>query len=218
MRTLLAAQSRKWLGVTGFLLTVGIASYGLAKTAITPLTGDEQTWLTYMREEEKVARDAYLTFYELWNIRSFQNIAKSEQAHMNSLKKLLTRYGLADPVTEDTVGEFTNPELQELYNTLIGQGSLSLADALSVAVLIEKADIDDLNDAVASTTHRDLSTVYKNLIRGSNSHLKAFTKLSSLGSPATCTGTGTGTCSATGTGTLTGKKAGACTSTGCTLK
>ena len=240
MKRMLTNQTRKWLSMTGVVLTLGLASNGMAATAVVPMTGDEQTWLTFMREEEKVARDAYLTFFELWDFRAFQNIAKSEQTHMTSIKTLLTRYGVTDPVTDDTVGVFTNPELQELYDTLIAQGSLSLADALGVAVLIETADIEDLNEAVAATTHRDVLTVYKNLLRGSKSHLKAFTKTVGLTPKAsatcrggtcadgtTCTGTGagTGTCSGTGTctgkktgtGTGTGKKTGTCSGTGCTL-
>ncbi len=224
--------------MTGVVLTLSLASRGMASTAVVPLTDDEQTWLTFMREEEKVARDAYLTFFELWDSRSFQNIAKSEQTHMTSIKTLLTRYGVTDPVTDDTVGVFANPELQELYDTLIAQGSPSLADALGVAKLIETADIDDLNEAAAATTHRDMLSVYKNLLRGSTSHLKAFTKTSGLSPDAsatctggtcadgtTCTGTGagTGTCSGTGTcagkktGAGTGKKTGTCSGTGCTL-
>ncbi len=214
MNRMLSNQARKWLSMTGVVLTVGLASSGFAKTAVTPLTEEEQTWLTFMREEEKVARDAYLTFYELWDLRSFQNIAKSEQTHMKSIKTLLTRYGVTDPVTDDTVGVFANPELQELYDTLVAQGSLSLTNALEVGVLIEEADIADLTEAIAATTHRDVLTVYKNLLRGSNSHLQAFAKSLTGAAQGTGTCTGTGTCSAKGTGTCTGAGTGTCTGAG----
>lgn len=235
MKRTLNDQAIKWLSMTGVVLSVGLASSGLAATAVTPLTGDEQTWLTFMREEEKVARDAYLTFYEVWNLRSFQNIAKSEQTHMNAIKRLLVRYGVTDPVTDDTAGIFANPELQALYDTLIARGSLSMTNALEVGVLIEEADIADLTEAAAATTHRDLLTVYKNLLNGSKSHLKAFTKTMTLtpqtaptctgicadrpvqgtGKPGTCSAPGTGTCSDTGTGTRAGKKTGTCSGAGC---
>ena len=50
------------------------------------LTDDETYWLTYMREEEKVARDVYLYLNEKWNVRIFKNIAASEQTHMDAIK------------------------------------------------------------------------------------------------------------------------------------
>ena len=211
MKRMISDQVRKWLSMASVAMAVCLASSGWAKTAVTPLTEDEQTWLTFMREEEKVARDAYLTFNELWDFRSFLNIAKSEQTHMRAIKTLLTRYGVADPVADDTIGVFDNPELQALYDTLIIQGSLSLTNALEVGVLIEDADIADLTEAIAATTHRDMLTVYKNLLRGSNSHLKAFTKSLTAASQASASCSGTGACTGAGTGTCTGAATGTCT-------
>ena len=40
--------------------------------------------------------------------------------------------------------------------------------------MIEETDIDDLADAIASTTRRDIKTVYSNLLQGSLNHLHAF--------------------------------------------
>ena len=40
-----------------------------------------------MREEEKVARDVYLSLNDTWNLRIFKNITSSEQTHMNAIKK-----------------------------------------------------------------------------------------------------------------------------------
>jgi hypothetical protein len=36
-----------------------------------------------MREEEKLARDVYIALYEKWGLRTFLNIAESEQQHMD---------------------------------------------------------------------------------------------------------------------------------------
>ena len=38
------------------------------------LTSDEIDGLVFMVEEEKLARDVYLTLYEPWDLRIFQNI------------------------------------------------------------------------------------------------------------------------------------------------
>jgi hypothetical protein len=138
------------------------------------LTDDEKYWLTYMREEEKLARDVYLSLGSTWNIPIFSNIAQSEQVHMDSVKTLLDRYGLSDPAAGKAQGEFTDPVLQKLHDDLIAQGSLSGAEALRVGVFIEETDISDLNKAIAATTHNDIRTVYNNLLQGSMNHLSAF--------------------------------------------
>ena len=52
--------------------------------------------LLWMREEEKLARDVYLTLADLWGLRPFTNIARSEQSHMDSVAFLLDRYDIAE--------------------------------------------------------------------------------------------------------------------------
>jgi hypothetical protein len=172
------------LGVVVLILSMGISAAAAGKSAsygstnrvqVSPLTTEEKYWLTYMREEEKLARDVYLVMYEKWGSRIFNNIAASEQKHMDAIKTLLDRYGIPDPAQDNGRGEFTNQELQTLYNDLVEQGSVSLIEALKVGVFIEETDIDDLKAAIALTTHKDIGTVYSNLLRGSLNHLKAFT-------------------------------------------
>jgi len=148
------------------------ASAGSAQTLA--LTADEVTWLTYMREEEKMARDVYLMMYDKYKLRIFKNIAASEQTHMDAIKKLLDKYSLADPAAGKGIGEFTDPKIQALYNTLILQGSISKVDAFKAGVLIEETDIDDLKKAIAAARHDDIIKVYNNLLLGSYNHLDAF--------------------------------------------
>jgi len=144
-------------------------------TSIPPsdLTADESAGLLFMREEEKLARDVYNQMFTLWGQRVFQNIASSEQTHMDQVKLLLDRYGLADPTLEP--GKFTDPTLQALYDQLIAQGSVSLEEAIKVGVLIEQTDINDLQDRLAQTDNADIQLVYNNLLNGSYNHLSAFT-------------------------------------------
>jgi hypothetical protein len=139
------------------------------------LTDDEKNWLTTMREEEKVARDVYLSLNETWNVRIFKNIAASEQTHMDAIKVLLDTHSLPDPAAGNKRGEFTNPDLQELYDDLIRQGSISKVEAFKVGVIIEETDIDDLYQGIATTSHNDIRNVYSNLLQGSLNHLDAFT-------------------------------------------
>ena len=152
----------------------GNAGVSAASIQVAPLTDEEIQWLTYMREEEKLARDVYLSLYDEWNMRIFSNIAASEQKHTDAVKTLLVRYGIPDPAAGNARGEFMNPDLQDLYDHLIQQGNVSKVEALKVGVFIEETDIDDLNAAIATTTHKDIKTVYNNLLQGSFNHLASF--------------------------------------------
>lgn len=139
------------------------------------LSAEEEEDLIYMREEEKLARDVYMTLYEEWGTPIFANIAQSEQTHTEAIRNLLEKYDLSDPVTDDTIGVFTNGELDGLYDALVEQGSGSLADALTVGATIEDLDIKDLDDAMARADNEDIALVYENLQRGSRNHLRSFT-------------------------------------------
>jgi hypothetical protein len=143
-------------------------------TPASPLSADEIAGLLFMREEEKVARDVYLTLYETWNVQVFSNIARSEQSHMDAVKTLLDRYGIADPAAGNDGGEFSDPDLQALYDDLTAQGQASLAEALKVGALIEEVDIADLIEELEAVEHSDIQRVYGQLLQGSENHLRAF--------------------------------------------
>ncbi len=137
------------------------------------VTGDCYSSLVYMREEEKLAHDVYVNMYELWNVRVFDHISKAETVHTNAIKGLLDLYGIDDPVLSG-VGQFTNSDLQALYDSLISKGSGSLKDALLVGATIEEVDIIDLDDAMEQCDNDTIDTVYSRLRHGSTHHLKAF--------------------------------------------
>lgn len=156
------------------LLFFGAPLYPNAYGATLPLSAEEAADLTFMREEEKLARDTYLTLYELWELEIFSNIASSEQMHMNAILKLLKKYDLPDPAAGNEIGEFTNDTLQALYNTLIGMGELSGLDALKVGGIIEETDMRDIKAAIERSVHDDVDAVYESLLCGSRNHLRGF--------------------------------------------
>ena len=145
--------------------------------AQTALSDEEIDALVFMREEEKLARDVYLTLYDLWGMPIFNNIASSESAHMEAVYSLLATYGIDDPTAGMDVGEFTNPDLQALYDQLVAQGSRSLADALKVGGAIEEIDILDLEASLMGTVNAEIIAVYQNLLQGSGNHLRAFSNI-----------------------------------------
>jgi hypothetical protein len=137
------------------------------------LSSDESAALLYMREEEKLAHDVYVTLDTQWSLPIFQNISQSEQIHTDAIKTLLDHYGLTDPASSE-IGVFTNPDLQALYSNLVTRGSQSLAEALKVGAAIEEIDILDLQTHLAETDNADIQQVYNNLMNGSYNHLRAF--------------------------------------------
>ena len=157
-------------------------------TGATGLTDDEVAGLVFMREEEKLARDVYLTMYEQWGIPVFENIAASEERHTEAVAGLLEQFGIPDPVGDGTVGVFSDPTLSALYDDLVEQGSASPTDALAVGALIEDLDIADLREWLDLTDDPDIQRVYGNLLRGSENHLRAFTsRLEAEGAAYTAT-------------------------------
>lgn len=134
--------------------------------------------LRFMREEEKLARDVYLTLDEYWGDQTpvFASIAMSEEIHANTVDYILDRYGIADPVTNDTVGVFTNKGLQELYNLLITKGKASLNNALYVAGLMAEKDMKDISVAMDATDEQGIILAYANLLDGSKSQLRTLAR------------------------------------------
>ena len=145
-----------------------------AVAATSGLSDAEIADLLFMREEEKLAHDVYLALYDVWGMNVFQNIAASEQTHTDAVLGLLDNYGLVDPVGDNTLGIFVNPDLQALYDQLVASGSQSLVDALNVGTAVEEIDILDLDEAIARTNQADIIQVYQSLRAGSENHLRAF--------------------------------------------
>jgi len=145
------------------------------------LSEAETKSLLFVREEEKLARDVYLGLNTLWGdqVKNFLNISKAEQTHTDSVKALLDRYNLTDPVTESedqNLGVFQDSVLQNLYDSLVAKGEKSLIDALEVGATAEDYDIDDIEKHMKNVDNEDILTIYQNLVVGSENHIRAFTK------------------------------------------
>lgn len=126
-----------------------------------------------MREEEKMARDVYAYLYDKYKLPVFKNITKSENAHISAVLRLIEGFKITDNSTS-SAGVFTNTHISELYQQLITMGNISVVDALKVGVLIEQTDIADLKKELLSVENVSVKTVYTNLSKASEVHLKAF--------------------------------------------
>jgi hypothetical protein len=196
-RTIMAA-------LLGVFLVSGVAFLPVNSEASEPseagtLDYNETTHLVFMREEEKLARDVYITLGSMYpEARVFQNIQDSEEEHTGSVQEILTKYGLEDPNTDDELGVYTGEEWGEYftkkYIELVEMGSKDLLSALYVGALIEELDMHDIvycpveivetvntiDDATECgqvyTDEKAIQTLYQNLLNGSANHLIAFVK------------------------------------------
>jgi hypothetical protein len=139
-----------------------------------PLNTDELASLNIMREEDYLAYDVYTTLYNKWGVPVFSNIASSEQSHTNAVSTLLSKYELADPAGNHTLGVFKDTTLQALYIQLVTQGSSSVLNAFIVGATIEDLDIYDLNNWSSKADNQDILFVFQNLTKGSRNHMRAF--------------------------------------------
>jgi hypothetical protein len=135
--------------------------------------------LIYLIEEEKLAHDVYQKMSELWGVRVFSNIQRSEVNHQTQLLAVMQSRGIADPRSSQ-VGVFTDQKLQTLYDQLVAQGSQSAAEAYKVGIAIEELDISDIKTDLASLDAKDtdVKATMENLLRGSENHLSAFSRQS----------------------------------------
>jgi len=120
----------------------------------------EATHLAFMREEEKLARDVYLTLHQRYkNTKTpFSEIDDSEQRHTDAVAGMLHRYGEPDPNTDDAIGVYTGKYADyftQKYNALVdvdtpypdhplNHSSNPLLNALYHGAFIEELDMNDI--------------------------------------------------------------------------
>jgi hypothetical protein len=167
---------------------LAILAVGAATATDWSLVQDD---MKFMREEEKLARDVYATLYDYHlshglTLTVCDNIASSEQRHMEAMKQLLDNYSMADSAVDGGQGtypesclgdacKFNNTDLADLYVKLVADGKVTGVGALLVGGLIEEVDMIDLAEAIANAEdYADIQGVYDNLLCGSGNHLRAF--------------------------------------------
>ncbi len=141
------------------------------------LSAEEKAALLQIREEELLAHDLYVTLYDAWGIRIFNNIAGSESRHASAIKVLLDKYNIPDPAADHNPGHYHDNQLQVLYDSLLGKGLQSYEAALRTGAFAEETDIEDLQAFLDNTIdNHDIYVVFSNLKRASENHLRAFAR------------------------------------------
>jgi len=87
---------------------------------------------------------------------------------------------ILDSISEEKKGKkkigSTGKGISPAYTDLTARGSSSIAEAYRVGAYIEDLDIVDLKKEVKGVTHEDIRVVYEHLQRGSENHLRAFSR------------------------------------------
>ena len=171
-------QGGDFIGITAGQGNGGFSKgAGKAQAVSVTYSQDVMDELRFMIEEEKLAGDLYEAFGDLYGLKVFDRIARSEDKHFNALVKQANKMGVnVDEILAEETGSYVNDDLQNMYDTFLAQGSKSVTAALKVGVAIEERDIQDLNDAMDLAAGTNLERVYDKLLKGSENHLDAFEK------------------------------------------
>ena len=140
------------------------------------LSHQDVSWLIWMREEEKLSRDVYTNLWKKWKTQIFLDVAAVEQVHMDSIKIILEKYWIDDPVKDDTIWIFSSFAIKKLYDDFLSQWNKSLSDAFILAADAESLDILDISDLVKQTQNQDIISLYNTLIIWSRNHLRNYVK------------------------------------------
>ncbi len=153
--------------------------------------------LSYMGNEERLAYDVYNNMYEKWGIKQFTNIAtKSEIKHISAVQEIVKKYklngelnftnidlpelGYTDTEIQDMeAGKYDIKVIQDLYDGLVADGSVSESEALKVGCTVEVVDVTDLDAYIKIAEEdnaEDVLKVFNYLRDGSYNHYWAFDK------------------------------------------
>ena len=164
----------------------------------------ETTHLIFMREEEKLARDVYLTLAALYPAeQSFTRIGTgSEQTHTDTVRDMLAAYGIPDPNPDannlpGSIGVFTGADygwyFTEKFAALVARGRMDVLQALYVGAFVEELDMLDIVGCPKVIVETDngidagqcgldytdepaLQAMYAHLVEGSKNHLRSYVK------------------------------------------
>lgn len=137
-------------------------------TGVISLSKSDIENFQYQYSEEMLARDVYKTFYDLYKVKIFNNIAQSEQKHMDSVKNILERVNATIPTDYGV--------LNDTFIALKTEGSKGLQQALEVWLKIEMLDIDDIKDTLSTSNNVIVNDILYNIGGASYNHLRWFSK------------------------------------------
>ena len=151
--------------------TFALAGVTPAFDSTADLTADEIEFIYAVREDEKVARDLYFSFFGTFGLKPFENIGKAEDNHIKATEKLFDYYEIDYPALSEN-GKFENAIRQKLYDSLLLKGTPEL-EAFKVMALLEETNIAEYGEVLKTIVNPNIKIVIENLAKASVNHFKA---------------------------------------------
>ena len=138
------------------------------------LTQQQRTQLAAMAMDEKLNHDLYAAFAKAYGLPVFGHLAAAEANHLQALRTLMQRYGIADPTAGKAAGVFGSATVQAAYNRLLAQGKTGELAALRVAQNLERQAIARYGSAISGLKAPAAERVYSQLRTAETRHLAAI--------------------------------------------
>jgi len=151
--------------------TFALAGVTPAFDSTADLTADEIEFIYAIREDEKVARDLYFSFFGTFGLKPFENIGKAEDNHIKATEKLFDYYEIDYPALSEN-GKFENAIRQKLFDSLLLKGTPEL-EAFKVMAMLEESNIVEYGEVLKTIANPNIKIVIENLARASANHFKA---------------------------------------------
>ncbi len=146
-----------------FALVIGLLFAGTTQVSFaTELSATQlQSLLQEAVDEEYLAKNTYQAILDAHgDIRPFNRIIRSEQMHIDAVKKVAENHGF---------------ELTEPKSTVVAPKSIE--ESYARGLEIEKADVTELRELLKKNLPEDVKTTLNYLLKGSENHLRAFTRM-----------------------------------------
>lgn len=109
------------------------------------LSGQELDGLISLVEKQKLHRDVYLTLFNATNKPLFNELYQTDENMYMLLTDQIEDYGFKNPVLYFGIGEFRNPDIQNVYDDFQTAISSGIYQALEFAILMEESNAEEVN-------------------------------------------------------------------------
>ena len=136
---------------------------------------DASAWdaLRFAVQQEKLGRDLFLLYYDVWGDVRFLDLYEAEASHRRALVWLLDKYGIADPVHGLPDGAYADLDLQWAWDDWSSAGAAHLTDALIIGATLMEWSIAELQaQSCLAVDTADVTFLYDMLLLASRNHLR----------------------------------------------
>jgi hypothetical protein len=135
------------------------------------IDNNELNSIQFVFEFQKLTKDVFLKFYDLWRLPLFINLSHDVQQQMDELDILLKKYDLSVNLKKQE-GNYFNSYLKKLYRNFTTTGKTSLFESLRVCATIEDLKIFDTNLQLDRVDNQDIKHLYTSYIHDSRDNIQ----------------------------------------------